>query len=272
MVAVNANERLKKTYTVEELEEDANAVSGKLESLKYILKHKMTNSENNYHIIVDKLIADTETRIKSMRCNEDTMVRVKTARQYGWGSFKQCVELTRALADGEMVVYDTVVYLEDLLHLFANITKDVSACRHSSLFKAMSCVIQTFANHSDDFKQKSDAILTLFNRMDNITNKIHQTLHGCINGSKALVSDYIDNIVLKNCEKQSFFKGMLDSIKSNLNYKQKVTLPKTMTEKKRLEAPKEEHRLNALLGKHLKTLSEEHQQKTLSEKRKKLTL
>lgn len=212
------------TYVIQELEKDAEIVKEKLESTKFLLNNKVTNTKQNYHNYVERLIGNAEIKIRSMVCKEGTMDQVKAAKSYSWGSFQDCVNLTRAVADGELVIYDTVQYLESVAALIVNITKSIKECRHSSLFKAASCVVETFANHSADYKEKSDAILDLLSRMDNITQEVHVDFNNCIGNVKYVVSVYVDNIILENCEKQSFFKRLLNSISSKLNEMPKLKI------------------------------------------------
>lgn len=159
--------------------------------------------------LLAKLITFIETGVKWW-CED----RVKSTRQCDLGSLKQCVELTRTFADGEIVVFDSVEYLEDLLHLLANITKGLWECSHLSLPKEMYCVFQTFTSHFNDCEQIFDTFFIMHDRWNNITHKIYQNVHSCIDGSKALVSACTDNIFFKMCGKQAFFIGMLDSMKS----------------------------------------------------------
>lgn len=251
MVAVNASEKLM-SYIAEELKKDAETVKEHLENLKYSTEHKMAHYEITYHSNMDTLIAETELEIMSMLCREDTMDRVRAAREYGWGTFKECVDLTRAFADGEMVIYDAVLYLEDVLKLVRNISHGITECRHTSLFMAMSCVVETIANHSADYKNKSDTVLQLLDRMDNITHEIYETFRECIGVADTKVFSHIDKVIEENCEKHSFLRRLINAVKSKLNIGKKVSYLK--------ETPtKEENRAKTPTGKHQqKAPAEEH--------------
>lgn len=219
-VAVDANEKFI-DYVIQELKKDAEIVKEKLENTKYSLNNHVNATTHNYHTYVEKVIENAELKLRSMVCKEGTMDRVKGVKTYGWGSFQDCVNLTRSIADGELVIYDTVLYLEGVAKLIVNITKSIAECRRSSLFKAASCVVETFANHSTDYKEKSDAILSLFSRMDNLTQQVHEDFNSCIGTVHYSVSEYVDNVILENCKKPSFFKRLFNKISSNLNKQSK---------------------------------------------------
>lgn len=190
-------------YIVEELQKDAHEIKEKMRNLKFFNDFKLKHTRMHYHQNMDKLMSDVELKVMYQMCEPDTMSKLERIRDVGWGNFKACVNMTRTFADAEVAVYDSVEFLEQLGHLVANISKGIAECRHKSVFKALSCVMQTVSNHSDDYKEKSEAVLELLSRMDNITREFTETFAKCISNTENFIYNTIDKIMKEKCRKES---------------------------------------------------------------------
>lgn len=212
-VAVKAN---LVAYIIEELEKDAEAVRDKLKSTTEFIETRMNFTRRRFHTNLDDLLKRSENRVKAMHCKEDTMNELNAVREYGWDSFVSCANWTTALHNAEMIVCDAVDYLWSVAYLLSNITIEIATCRHSSLFQGATCVVYTIAKHADDYKQKTETILSLIARLESVTVEVVSDFSVCIESVESKVFRYIDDVIAKNCKPQpSFFSKFFNAIKSN---------------------------------------------------------
>lgn len=215
-------------------EEDAKLALDKFGIVKSLIGEKVIDAGKDFHSGLEKLLGQTKTRVSSMECKEDTMNKVMAARAYGWGDFESCINLTRKLADVQLVLYDFVLYTEDFYKLVHNITKECQLFKSpSSLIEDVICVIKTVSNHPDDFSAKTDAILYILTRLENITKEIQKEFQECMGNAQTNASMFVEDVIANNCENQRSLVGsLLHALKPKSN--------KTPTIIDLSKAPKEE--------------------------------